>query len=117
MPQRIKIQIVSGTNKDTTENNTPQYIDISNARFWQNDIQKDGGFSAVGYTGGATVSGCGRWLFNYRNPSNNNAYTLVGTHLRLYAVLGNILVNITPLVSLPPPAETSDVALVTNVIL
>lgn len=99
MPQRVQIRIAPGTNKDATDNNTPQYVDISNARFWQNDILKDAGFTAVGYANSQTVDGCARWLFNFRNPSNNNTFTLIGTHLKLYAVQGNVLVNITPLVT------------------
>lgn len=90
------IDVLAGVEPSTDETpwGTQHYIDTLGIRFRNNKPEKSGGFLQQSYDLGNTVSGVPRTL--YSQIINGKAYTLIGTHTRLYAVVGSGLTNITP---------------------
>lgn len=90
------IDIVAGVQPATDETPwaTEHYIDTVGIRFRDGKPEKIGGNLQVNFDLDAQVSGVPRTFFS--QIINGKAYTLIGTHSRLYANIGSGLINITP---------------------
>lgn len=90
------IQFLSGVNPepDETNQNTRHIIDGDNIRFYRGGVQKIGGHAAEVVD--TTIQGCPRSIFSFTD-ANDNTWTVIGTHLKLYAKQGSSVTNITPL--------------------
>jgi len=95
--KRSEIKIKPGVNAtpDSTNLASVCWVDSNRIRFYNGKFQSVGGCLELS-TGSDTMSGFARFLIHYR-VNSNTVYTIVGTHTKLYAVLGNVRTNITPL--------------------
>lgn len=84
---------------DWTALATPHYTFSDKIRFWRGIPQKIGGWLAFAFEFGASISGIARTL--YSAVIANVATTVIGTNNALYALYGQVLTNITPLVITP----------------
>lgn len=91
----IKVRLGFNPSPDNTELNTFYYTDGDKVRFYEGSWQTVGGCLNVSL-GGDSISGYCRWGYNLR-VSDTAIYSVLGTHTKLYSLLGNDLVNITPL--------------------
>ncbi len=82
-------------NTDATPFATKHYTYTNGMRFRNNVPEKNGGYVSQVFANGATISGISRNIYSV--TINGVVYTLIGTHLRLYVLLGSVLTNITPL--------------------
>jgi hypothetical protein len=80
---------------DSTALNTVHYVDAQGIRFHNGLPQKLGGWESFTFDNNQTIDGCPRNI--YSQVIDGNLFTIIGTHTRLYAVLGSQLTNITPL--------------------
>lgn len=98
-PKRKELTIARGFNPspDSTELDSIQFTDGDKVRFYNGKAQVVYGCDSVS-TGSNTISGCARFLINYRKD-DNNIYSVVGSNEKLYCLLGNTLTNITPFVT------------------
>ncbi|CAB4164578.1 hypothetical protein UFOVP826_53 [uncultured Caudovirales phage] len=94
--QLRQITLTAGVEPSTDETPwaTEHYIDTLGVRFRNNKPEKSGGFLKQSFDNGNTIAGVPRAI--YSQIINGKAYTLYGTHSRLYAVVGSGLINITP---------------------
>lgn len=83
------------TSVDDTPANTEHYIDSLGIRFVGGKPEKTNGSIQMSFDNGNTVIGVPRSC--YSQTINGKIYTMVGTHKRLYSIIGSALVNITPL--------------------
>ncbi len=90
------IQTVAGVQPSTDETPwaTKHYTDTLGIRFRGGKPEKIGGNQALSFDNGNTIDGVPRSIFS-QNINGKN-YRLIGTHTRLYALIGSGLVNITP---------------------
>ena len=87
----------TGVDKDNTNLQTQHYTDASRIRFYNGLPRKLGGNLALNIDNDNTVEGCIRSI--YSQKIGGKIYTMIGTHTRLYALVGTELTNITPLVT------------------
>lgn len=80
---------------DKTALATPHYTFADKIRFRFGYPQKIGGWDAVQFNNSATILGKARSLFSAVISTALN--TVLGTHKRLYSILGSSLTNVTPL--------------------
>lgn len=92
------IEVLPGVRPSTedTTSATNHFVAADKIRFVDGRPEKIGGWQALTPNGSATVNGCCRALFSY-TLSNSIRY-LLGTHTRLYYLIGTTLTNITPVV-------------------
>lgn len=99
------IEIVPGVmpSTDATASDIPCWASTYHVRFdpTTGRIRKLGGWMSTSFNYGNTISGTSRTL--YSAIINQKVYTIIGTNSYLYALVGSILTNITPL-------DTSSVA-------
>ena len=97
--QLRKITTLAGVEPSTDETpwNTQHYTDSLGIRFRNGMPEKIGGNLAIDFDKGNTVAGVPRSYFS--QIINGKMYSLIGTHTRLYCVLGSQLTNITPVKS------------------
>jgi len=95
-PKRIEVQVAPGFNPspDSTELDSLQCVDGDKMRFYNGKFQTVYGCEEIS-TGSNTVSGCTRFLINFR-LNDNNTFSVIGSDEKLYSLLGNTLTNITP---------------------
>lgn len=95
--KRAELKILPGFNPspDSTELDGVMFQDGRHVRFYNQRFQTTGGTTEVSISNGVTLSGCNRFLINFRKD-DNNIYTVIGGDTHLYALLGNALTNITP---------------------
>lgn len=95
--RRSPIRIKPGVNPspDNTNLTSVNWVDSNRIRFHDGKFQSVGGCLELS-TGSGTMLGFARFVMHYRLNSNV-VYTILGTHKKLYAVLGNVRTNITPL--------------------
>lgn len=79
---------------DTTELASPHFVYAEKVRFPNNVVRKLGGWVRYIFNSSNAISGVPRSGYNIRIGSN--IWTLIGTHTRLYALVGSELTNITP---------------------
>lgn len=92
-------------NTDRTPLSTPHYTFSDKIRFWRGIPQKIGGWLAYDFEYGEVIDGTARSL--YSAVIENQITTLIGTNEELDAFYGQILTNITPLVTTPVAAANS----------
>lgn len=100
MPKRSPIRVAPGVEPtpDNTNKNTIHWTDADGVRFDRDGrLQELDDYTAITYNDSASVSGCSRSVYNYYVANGNLSYSVIGTHQKLYALLGNVLTNITPL--------------------
>lgn len=90
------ISFLSGVNQDPdeTNQNTRHIIDGDNIRFYRGGVQKIGGHASEVVD--TAIQGCPRSMLSFTD-ANDNTWTVIGTHLKLYAKQGSSVTNITPL--------------------
>lgn len=95
--KKFPLNIPVGVNPspDSTALDSMLWTDSNRIRFVGNRFQSVGGCEEVS-TGSDTMKGFARFCIHYRKDSNS-VFTIIGTHSKLYAVLGNVRTNITPL--------------------
>lgn len=91
------IQTVPGVQPSTDQTpwNTEHYILTQGVRFRNDSPEKIGGFISRSFDMDNELSGVPRSV--YSQQINGRSYTMIGTHTRLYSLIGSQLVNITPL--------------------
>lgn len=108
------IQCLPGV-RPTTEGTaltTQHWIAAQGIRFFNGFPQKIGGFVSVLFNLGKTITGSARSIFS--TIINGAVYTTIGTHTRLYSLIGSSLANITPLVTGTTAAANSLATLYTT---
>lgn len=75
---------------------TTHYLSSSKIRSFNGKPSKIGGWDAIDFDNGNTISGVARAYFS--TILNGSALSIAGTHTRLYALYGTTLTNITPVV-------------------
>lgn len=80
---------------DRTRLNTQHYTYTDKIRFWRGSPQKIGGWLSVMFEYYNQIQGYARSL--YSAIIQQYQATVIGTHSDLYALYGNLLINITPL--------------------
>jgi len=95
-PKRVEVQVAPGFNPspDSTELDSLQCVDGDKMRFYNGKFQTVYGCEEIS-TGSNTISGCTRFLINFR-LNDNNTFSVIGSDEKLYSLLGNTLTNITP---------------------
>jgi len=98
-PKRVELRFVAGFNPepDSTALDTLMATDGDKVRFYNGRPQTVGGCLAIS-TGSSTILGTARFLYNYRKD-DTSTYSIIGTNQKLYTLLGNVLTNITPLLT------------------
>ena len=93
----LPIQITAGVEPSTDRTNasTIHYTAADKIRFRDNFPEKLGGWLSSSYEYGNSVSGVVRSIFSAL--IGNNIVTMLGSHLRLYSLVGQRLTNVTPL--------------------
>ncbi len=111
--KRVELKFIPGFNPspDSTELDSIQVVDGNRVRFYNRRPQSVYGCESID-TGDGVVSGCSRFLINYRKD-DNNIFSVIGSDTRLFALLGNVLTNITPLKTSGPTLANNPFA-VTN---
>lgn len=104
----VKFQPGMEPEPDETNQKTRHIIDGNNIRFWRGGVEKIGGhvkevLSFVDLEGTSLSSitaydGVPRAVMSFAD-SSNRAWTIIGTHKKLYAKFGSTVYNITPLVT------------------
>lgn len=82
---------------DMTPNATPHYVFTDKIRFESGYPKKIGGWASIQFNLNATIDGYARSL--YTDFIDGRYYSVIGTHTKLYSLLGTSLTNITPLVT------------------
>jgi hypothetical protein len=90
---------------DTTELASPHWVYAEKVRSDGDTLRKLGGWQSYVFTNGATISGVPRAGYNIQ--MGNNLWTLIGTHTRLYSLVGSLLTNITPVTTSSTAAANS----------
>lgn len=92
---------------DATPSDIPCWVSTLHVRFdpTTGRIRKLGGWSSNTFDYGETVEGTIRTI--YSATINQKVYTLLGTNIGLYALIGSSLTNITPLQTTPVAAANS----------
>lgn len=80
---------------DQTRWNTEHWTETYGIRFRNDTPEKKGGWYTNSFDNGNTVVGVPRSI--YSQQINGKSYTMIGTHKRLYALIGSRLTNITPI--------------------
>lgn len=98
--QLIPIEITPGVqpNTDRTPLSTPHYVFSDKIRFWRGVPQKIGGWIKYIFERNALIGGIARTL--YSAVIGNIAMSVIGTNSYLYSLIGQTLINITPLQSM-----------------
>lgn len=101
MARRARVAIPPGVTKipDGTTLDALNWTDADGVRFVGGKLRELDDYGSIALLNDAAVDGKCRWLFNYFLKAGNKRYTLIGTHKKLYALLGGVLTNITPLVT------------------
>ncbi len=107
------IRFIAGVNPepDETKQNTRHIIDGDNIRFYRGGVQKIGGHATEVVD--TTIQGCPRSVLSFTD-ANNNTWTVIGTHLKLYAKQGSAVTNITPLQTSGATLGTDPLALISG---
>lgn len=97
--QLVPIEIMPGVqpSTDRTALNTPHYTMSDKIRFWNGVPQKIGGWLNFAFQYGATISGIARALYSL--VLNNFLTSVIGTDSYLYALYGQALTNISPILA------------------
>jgi hypothetical protein len=90
---------------DTTPFDTQHYTFAKGIRFFNGKPRKIGGWNNLAFERGELMIGVARAMFSAF--LTNRAQSVIGTHKRLYSLLGQQLVNITPLLTTSTPAANS----------
>src|SRR5574343_582231 len=95
--QLAEISCIAGVEPvtDKTSFATEHWTFADKIRFVEGIPQKIGGWSGVSLDNSAVINGAVRSVFSA--VINEKVYTLIGTHTKLYALIGTRLTNITPL--------------------
>lgn len=95
--QPINITVGVQPITDRTRLNTPHYTYTDKIRFWRDSPQKIGGWLSVMFQYGVEIIGSARTL--YSAIIQELQATVIGTNSNLYALYGNSLTNISPLLA------------------
>lgn len=90
---------------DCTELASQHYTYAEKVRFDGITPRKLGGWLRYVFANDNTISGVPRSAYNI--TIGNNSWTLIGTHTRLYSLLGSLLTNITPVSTVSIAAANS----------
>ena len=102
----INVQAGVNPEPDSTESGTPFWVSSSKARFYNGRLRSLGGRSTV--LTDVSVITCNRNVFSY-HLSNKNRYIIGGAN-RLYEMINNQVVNITPQVTSTTTAIANSLA-------
>lgn len=93
------IQIVSGTQPEPDRTNlaSVHFTSTDKVRFYDGYLENVGGCEAFDFDNNAAISGMARAMYSQRISSNN--WLLIGTHSKLYTLVGTELTNMTPSVA------------------
>lgn len=90
---------------DGTASSVKHWVSADKIRFVGGRPEKIGGWSKIEFENDDTITGTSRSIYGVE--LSNAKETLIGTHQKLYSVVGQSLVNITPLVATPVAAANS----------
>lgn len=90
---------------DQTAFATRHFVLSDKIRFVSGFPEKIGGFVSTSFDGDNTIVGVPRTI--YSQVTNNLLTTMVGTHSRLYGLIGSTLTNISPLIGAPTTIANS----------
>lgn len=101
------IEILAGVrpSTDSTALSTEHYTHTDKVRFKNGKPEKIGGWSSLSFDYDSEIDGTIRRI--YSEYIDGQLYYLIGTHKRLYSLIGSILTNITPLTTIAVPAANS----------
>ncbi len=82
---------------ESTESATNRWVETNNARMYKGLAQTLAGWDSVTFDDSASINGCPRTLYSQVIGSSSVQHLLIGTHTRLYTLIGTMITNITPL--------------------